>query len=49
MRKMLKEIETEEIRVFCHIFVIDDISIGGPGPPAPPLGTPMDGVEKLLY
>ena len=29
--KMSKEIETEETRLFSHIFVIDGISIGGGG------------------
>ena len=28
-----KKIENEETRLFCHIFVIKGISIGGPGPP----------------
>ena len=27
----LKEIENEETRLFCHIFFIDGISIGGEG------------------
>ena len=29
--KMLKETETEVTRLFCHIFIIRDISIGGVG------------------
>ena len=34
---MLKETKTEETIVFCHIFIIGSISIGG-GPD--PLGSP---------
>ena len=34
---MLKETETEETRLFCHTFVIGDISIGEAGPVGPPL------------
>ena len=36
---MLKETETEETIVFCHIFIIGSISIGGgPGPLGPSSG-----------
>ena len=36
---MLKETGTEEKRLFYHIFIIGDISIGGsPGPLHPPPG-----------
>ena len=40
---MLKETKTDETIVFCHIFIIGSISIGGgPGPLAsPPLATAM--------
>ena len=36
-RKMLKDTETEETMLFCHIFIIGGISIwgGSTGPPAP--------------
>ena len=38
---MPKETDTEEtIRLFCHIFIIDSISIGVGG--AGPLATPMN-------
>ena len=38
---MLMETDTEEtIRLFCHIFIIDGISIGGVG--RAPLATPMN-------
>ena len=37
-RKMLKETETEEIRLFCHSFIIGGISIGVE---AGPLATSM--------
>ena len=30
---MLQDTENEETRLFCHIFIIGGISIGGPGPP----------------
>ena len=34
---MLKETENKDTRIFCHIFIISGISIGGgPGPPEPP-------------
>ena len=37
MQKMRKETETDENRLFCHIFVIGNISIGaGGGIPGPP-------------
>ena len=38
--KMLKETETEETIVFCDVFIIGSISIGGwgGGPPGPPPG-----------
>ena len=36
---MLKETETEETRLRCHIFIIAGISIGGGGGLGP-LGTP---------
>ena len=42
--KMLKETETEETRLFCHILIIGSISIGGGGGAgslAPFLATPM--------
>ena len=39
---MLKKTETEETRLFCHIFIIGGILIGwGAGPPGLPLATPM--------
>ena len=39
---MLKETKTDETIVFCLIFIIGSISIGGgPGPLGPPLATPM--------
>ena len=39
---MLKETETEETRLFCHIPIIDGILIGEGGePPVPPLASPM--------
>ena len=38
-QKMLKETETDETIVFCHIFIIGSISIGGGlGPLNPPSG-----------
>ena len=37
--KMLKETETEETRIFCHLSIISDISIGGCS--WAPLATPM--------
>ena len=40
--KMLKETETEETRLFCHILIIGSISVGGgAGSLAPFLATPM--------
>ena len=40
--KMLKKDETEETRLFCHIFVIGSISIGECGRALwPPLAMPM--------
>ena len=39
---MLKETKTDETIVFCHIFIIGSISIGGgPDPWAPPMATLM--------
>ena len=41
---MLQETETEQtIRIFCHIFVLGNISIGGG--PSPPLATPMSSIH----
>ena len=37
--KMLKE--TEKHSLFCQVFIIGVISIGGGGPLSPPLATPM--------
>ena len=38
---MLKKAETEEIRLFCHVFIIGDFSIMGGGGTWAPLATPM--------
>ena len=46
---MLKETENEEIRLFCHIFIIDGISIEGAGPLDPTLAKPMIVTSMLFY
>ena len=47
---MLKETENEETRLFCHIFIIDGISIeGGWALWGPPLATPMIVTLMLFY
>ena len=47
---MLKEDETEETGLFCHIFIIGSSLIGGA---TPPLTTPMrpgaEGVKQIRY
>ena len=44
---MLKEMENAETRLFCHIFIICGISIGG-GALSPPLAMPMI-VTSMLF
>ena len=41
---MQKETKTDETIVFCHIFIMGSISIGGVRAPwAPPMATPIRG------
>ena len=47
--EMLKETENEQTRIFCHIFIIDGISIGEAGSLEPTFGYVYDCSFMLFY